>query len=268
MKMSLRTAAFFLLITMLSCRSEFEKIRTSGDATVMFEEANKLFELKEYRKAITLYELIIPAYRGKREAEDLYYKFADAHFKSGRYILSSHYFKTFADTYVNSPIREDALYNSAFSYYRISPKHKLEQSNTEKAIEAFQMFANTFPDSEKVVDCNKYIDELRSKLEQKAFDSGKLYYHLLNYSSAIQTLENMLKDYPGSPQEEETRYLIARSSYDWAENSIFLRQNERYHKTIERCESYEKKHPNGEYKEVIAEYKNKSQQAIKQLEND
>ena len=267
MKFSVSALAFVAILGMFSCRSEFERVRTSGDAEKIYEEGNKLFELGDYRKAIILYEMVIPAYRGKREAEELAYRFADAHFKSRRYILSSHYFKTFADTYTNSPKRQDALYNSAFSYYRISPKFKLEQSNTIKAIEAFQLFANTYPDSDNVETCNAIIDELRGKLEEKAYDEGRLYYNMKSYSSAIRSLENLLKDFPGGVFQEEARYLIAKASYDWAQNSIYLRQEERFHETIDRCDLYIKRHEDSERAEEIIKFKNNCLTALKQLTN-
>ena len=260
---------FLLLILLFSsgCRSEFEKIRISGDAEKMFNEANSLYEKEEYRKAITLYEMIIPAYRGKAEAEDIAYHFAMANYLNGSYTLSGHYFKSFADTFTASPRREEAMYLSAYSNYRLSPRHQLDQDASQKAIDAFQLFVNTFPTSERIEKCNTYIDELRKKMETKIFESGKLYYHTRNYSSAIQTLENMLKDYPESQRTEEARFLIVKSSYDWANNSIFARQEERYQKTVEKCNAYLKKHvDSGRYAEVM-DLKDKCQKELNSIQN-
>lgn len=257
----------FMAILMMACKSDFERVRTSGDAAQMAVTAKELYANGDYNKAIILYELIIPAYRGKSEAETLNYEFADAHFKNSNFILSSHYFKTFADTYTSSPKREEALFLSALSEYKQSPRYKLDQSNSSKAIDAFQLFVNSYPNSDKVKDSNKYMDELRKKMEIKAFENGKLYYHLRNYSSAIQSLQNMLKDYPESEQAEEALYLIAKASKEWSDNSYFVFQQERYNETIKRCELFMKKYPRSEYAENINNYKQKCQEALNKFKN-
>lgn len=267
MNMRIFYFSIVILIGLASCKSDFERIRTSNDVELMFKQADAYVEEEEYNKAILLYEMIIPAYRGKTEAEELNYKFADTHFKNGNYILSSHYFKTFADTYTSSPKREEALYLTAYSEFRQSPFTELDQGSSKAAIEAFQLFVNTYPDSDRVKDSNKYMDDLRAKLEEKAFSAGMLYYNLKNYSSAIQTFENMLKDYPGSDLSEEALYLIAKASHEWADKSIFTRQEERFNKTVKRCDLYLKKYPESENSERIVNYKNKCLEAINSFKN-
>ena len=233
----------------------------------MYSTADTLALNGEYTKAILLYELIIPAYRGKVEAEQINYKFADAHFKNRNYILSSHYFKTFADTYTTSPLREEALYLSALSEYYQAPKYKLDQTNSTAAMEAFQLFVNSYPDSDKIGEVNNYVDELRRKLEQKAFEAGKLYYNLRNYNSAIQTLSNMIKDYPGSQYTEEALFLKVKSYYEWADRSIYTRQIERFTETLDQCQIFSKKYPESEYSVEVDNYVIKCQEALNRFEN-
>lgn len=267
--MTTKVISFVIAVIILStsCRSDFELLRTSGDSAKMYEAANKFFAEKEYTKAITLYEMVIPSYRGKAEAEEISYKFAHAHYLNRSYVLSSHYFKSFADTYTTSTRKEEALHLSAISYYKLSPRYNLDQTDSQKAIDAFQLFINTYPDSELIDECNEYIDQLRLKMEMKEFESGKLYYNTRSYSSAIQSLENMLKDYPDSNRSEEARYIIAKASLDWANNSIYTKKEERYKKTVERCNSYLKKHPSSSRLQEITEFKTKSQQELNNIQN-
>jgi outer membrane protein assembly factor BamD len=77
------------------------------------------------------------------------------------------------------------------------------------------------------------IMELRSKLEQKAFDNAKMYYQMENYKSATVALENMLREFPESPHKEEIEFLIIKSSYLLAVNSIDTKKEERFNATIE-----------------------------------
>lgn len=233
----------------------------------MLITADSLFNKGDYSKAATLYELIVPSYRGKREAEHIAFRIASTHYNKGSYVLSSHYFKQFADNYSGSDLKEDALYQSAISYYRLSPRHQLDQTDSEKAIDAFQQFANTYPNSDKVEEANEYIDQLRKKAEVKAFNSGKLYYHTRDYSSAIRALENLLKDYPGSEYAEESRYILIQANKDWAERSIFTKKEERYLDAVEHCEAYLKRHGRASRAEEVASTKEKCKNEILNLQN-
>ena len=91
------------LIVLSACKTEFEKIRTSGDPKLLLDKANEYFEVGDYQKAQTLYELILPVYRGKRELEDIYYIYAYTFYILGSYILESYYFDNFSSTFCNSP---------------------------------------------------------------------------------------------------------------------------------------------------------------------
>ena len=68
-------SAFALLS--FGCKSEFEKIRASGDTDRIYTKAFEYYEQEEYLRAQTLLELIIPAYRGKPELEKIYFAYAD-----------------------------------------------------------------------------------------------------------------------------------------------------------------------------------------------
>jgi outer membrane protein assembly factor BamD len=265
----MRAFAVIALLTLIStsCRTDFERIRTSGAPEKILVAADEYFEAGDYDKSNTLYELIIPSFRGRSEAEHIAYNFAHGHYLNGSHILSAHYFKSFADTYTSSPRKEQAMYLSALSHYKQSPRFKLDQTDSAKAIEAFQIFVNAYPESDKVGECNDYIDQLRRKMEHKAFDSGKLYYHTRNYSSAIQSLENMLKDYPDSQYDEQARYIIVKASMDWASNSIYSKKEERYRKTVDRCAAYLKKHSADTHSEEVVSIKEKCTTELNNIQN-
>ncbi len=268
-KSILPTLLLLLIITTLSigCRSSFERIRTSNDPELMLTTADTMFARGDYGRAATLYELIVPAYRGKKEAEHIAYRIASTHYNKGSYTLSSHYFKQFADTYTTSESKEDALYRSAISYYRLSPRHQLDQTDSDKAIEAFQQFINAYPNSDKIDECNEFIDQLRKKAELKAFNSGKLYYNTRDYSSSIRALENLLKDYPGTEYAEESRYILIKANQEWAEKSIYTKKEERYRAAVEQCDAYIKRHSTSDRVEEVASTREKCNTEILNIQN-
>jgi outer membrane protein assembly factor BamD len=269
MKKRLVQILSLLVIALLafSCKSEYEKIRGSGDTDKMYTKAFEYYEQGEYLRAQTLLELIIPAYRGKPELEKIYYTYADTYYKLGKFIMANYYFKNFSTTFPNSAQREDADFMAAFSNYQMSPGFRLEQTYTEKAIDDLQLFANTYPNSPRLKEANRLIDEMRLKLEQKAYDEAMLYYNMRQYQAATTTFENLLKDFPETNNAEQVRYHMAKAYYLLAENSVFEKQEERYKQTVVYANDYLSKYKgNDNYSEVKSFYNN-SVKKLKSITN-
>ena len=161
----------FLLLLLGGCKSEFEKIRASGDTELIHKKAFELYEQEEYLRAQTLFELIIPAYRGRPELEKIYFTYAYTYYYLNKFILSNYYFKTFAATFPTSSYKEEAEFMSAYSHYQLSPIYRLEQSYSEKAIDGFQLFVNTYPESERVKEANRFVK--RWEDEKLAIENGR-----------------------------------------------------------------------------------------------
>ena len=256
------------IIGFSSCKSSFEEVRASNDPVRILAEANKLFEAENYIKAQTLYDLVIPFYRGKEEAEDIFYKYSYTYYHTKQYILASHYFSNYAKTFYNSPHKEEASFLAAYSNYLMSPNHKLDQTPTADAIEQLQVFINTYPNSPRVDECNDLMDEMRAKLEEKAYETGKLYYQLGNFQSAAVSFENVLKDFPESNKKEDIRFFIVESNYRLARNSIYEKMKLRLEKTIELADKFENKYPDSDRLSDIAEIKSFCNNEIKDSSND
>jgi len=257
----------FSILLMFSCKSEFERIRTSNDPVKILQKADQLYEEESWLKAQTLYDIVIPYYRGKVEAEDLFYKYAYTYYNMRDYILSAHYFQSFANSFVNSAKREEAAFMSSYSEYQMSPIAALDQTYTEKAIESLQLFINTYPNSERIETCNKLIDELRLKLEEKAYQQGILYYNIKQYVSAVTSFENMLKDFPETKKAEELRYMIVKASYEYAKNSIYEKREERLEETLAHYNVFKKKYPRSKYSKKAREIKKETEKSLKSLED-
>jgi outer membrane protein assembly factor BamD len=154
---------------------------------------------------------------------------------------------------------------SAYSYYQLSPSFRLDQEPSVKAINAFQDFANKYPSSERVSQCNELIDELRVKLEEKAFAQGMLYFELGQYEAAVTSFQNMLSEYPESSRAEYVRFLILKSSFQYAANSVYDKRAERYEEAAQRYTEYIARHPEGVYVNEALEIHQQIESATKNL---
>ncbi len=257
---------FFLLLA--SCKTEFEKLRASGDVKTLTTKAFEYYEQEEYNKAQILFESILGSIRGKTESEKAYFYYAYTQYHQQKYILASFYFKDFSSKFLNSEFREEAEFMTAFSHYKLSPSHRLDQTYSEKSIEGFQLFVNTYPNSTRVEECNKLIDNLRKKQEIKAYAEGELYFNLKNYESAVKSFENLLKDFPETTDSEKVRYMIIRSFYLYAENSFVSKQPERFKEVVDRMEEFNDKYPKSRFSKEITTISKNTNKIIKELRNE
>ena len=144
---SLAILSFILLVTIVftGCKSKFEKLRLSTDVAKKYQEAIRLYNKKDYSKALILFEDLTQRYRGRTEAEDLSYYYAYTNYKLNDFLSARYHFKNFAETYPSSAKAEECRFLVAYCFYLDSPNYSLDQDNTYKAIEALQFFINLYP---------------------------------------------------------------------------------------------------------------------------
>ena len=251
------TRYFFLVlisIITLSCANKFRKLEKSDDWKVKYQGALAYYGKEDYSRASILFEQILPIVRGLPEGEDVQFKLAYCNFYMGTFLLSSHYFKTFFETYARSEQVGEAQYMYAYSLYADSPIYNLDQTSSYEAIDAMQSFLNKYPNSEFREEATKVIDEMQGKLEHKAYEKAKQYLKLRVYKSAIVAFENYRKDFPDSKYNEEIFYLKIEAHFLLAEQSLRSAQKERYQKVKELHEYFIDKYPGSKYLKTAEKY--------------
>ncbi|KQR68073.1 outer membrane protein assembly factor BamD [Pedobacter sp. Leaf176] len=245
---------FVAAIGMAGCKSRFEKLRASNDVAKKYQEGIRLYNSRNYSKALILFEDLSQKYRGREQAEGLNFYYANTLYKLQDYTTARYQFKSFADTYPASKDAEEARYMAAYCYYLESPVFSLDQENTYKAIDALQLFINLYPTSERAVAAAKYIAVLRGKLEDKVFENAKMYLttgpsNADNYRAAVIALRNAQRDYPDIKYAEEMDFLMIRSQYMYAKNSIPIRQEDRYNEASDLFSEFMEKYPDSKFKD-------------------
>ena len=211
---------------MSSC-SEYQKAVKTEDAEIKAKVGSKMYERKKYMKAIRLFEPIAATYRGRPDAETMYYQFAQSYYKTKQYYLAGYQFESFAAGYPKSPHVEEASYLGAKCYALLSPVYTLDQTDTFKAIDKLQAFIDKYPESQHFAEANTTVKALREKIEKKVFENAKQYNKIADYKSALVALENFISDYPGTPYKEEALFYRFDSAYKLAKNSVPAKMEER-----------------------------------------
>ena len=92
--------------------------------------------------------------------------------------------------------------------------------------------------------------------------TAKLYFKLGEYQSATITIKNCLKEYPDSRHREELMYMIVKSNFLLAENSIESKRAERYQNTVTEYYSFIDEYPESQY---VLEIENMYKQSVDKI---
>ncbi len=213
-------------IVFISC-TEYQKALKSVEPGVKFEEGMKQYELGNYTNAIRLFDEIAPAYRGKPQAEKMFFLLSQAYFKSEQYYLAGYQFESFVSGYPKSEKVEEAYYLGAKSFAMLSPTFSLDQTDTYKAIAKLQDFIDRYPNSQYSGDANVSLKILTDKLEKKVYENAKLYYTIGDYKAAIVALDGFSSDYPGTKFKNDALFYKLDSCYELAIKSVPSKKEER-----------------------------------------
>lgn len=246
-----------------SCAESYQKVLKSTDFNYKLTKANEYYGKEDYAKAIPLYEELIPVFKGTKNIDEIYFKYAMCHYNEGNFLIAGFHFKNISDNYGLSPFAEECLYMTAQCDYEMSAEVPLDQTYTEKAIQSFQLYINSYPNTTKLEDCNLKIDQMRRKLELKALAAAELYLRTRHYKAAAVSFGNILVDYPDTKDAEKISYSIVKSYLLYAENSILQKQKERYEVVVASYNAFVRRFPNSVY---LNDAKKHNDEAIKKIE--
>jgi len=264
---TIRFAVLILSVTVTVSCSKFSKIQKSTDMEAKYNAAVAYYEKKNYYQALQLFEELVTVFRGTVKAEDTYYYYCMCYYRTGEYAMAAYHFNNFNQTFPASDRAEDALYYNAYCYYLDSPASTLDQTNTLDAIRQFQLFINRYPKSSRVEEANRLIDELRQKIELKEFNNAKLYFKKEQYKAAVVAFQNVIKYYPSSVYKEECLFLILKSSFEYARQSVDARKAERYKIAIENYFKLLEAFPDSKYLKEAEKILLDSRQLLKKYES-
>ncbi len=226
---------------------KFNKLVKSGDMEAKYAGAVKYFNKEEYSKALTLFEELMSVFKGTARAEEVHYYYAYCSYNLQDYIVAGYHFRQYVKQFPNSVHVEECAYMNAFCFNLNSPEYSLDQVDTKLAIKEFQRFTNQYPKSSRIPECNKILDKLRGKLERKSYENSMLYFNMSDYKAAIVAFGNHLKDFSDSKHAEEINYLIIKSYYLLALNSIEAKKPERFKSAVDSYIKFVDNFPKGTY---------------------
>ncbi|QFQ13655.1 outer membrane protein assembly factor BamD [Pseudoprevotella muciniphila] len=240
------------IVVMTSCNS-YTKVLKSASYDQKYEMAKQYYSRGQFNRASMLLNDVIQVLKGTDRGEESLYLLGMSNLNSRDYNAAAQFFNKYYTSYPKGIYTEEARYYSGMSYYKSTPEPKLDQSQTLVAIREFQEFIDQYPNSRFRQDAQQKIFELQDKLVEKEYLNAKLYYDLgtyfmncytgNNFQACIVTSENAIREYPYTPRREDFSYLILKSKFELAQQSVESKKKERYLNAVDEYYNFKTEFP-------------------------
>jgi len=238
-----RPALLLLLVLVLAgCSGSGRATADSPEAA--FQTGKELYDRGKYDRAIEYFRLVFDFGRTNPAAADAQYYLAQSYFKTKQYLLAANEFTRFVELYRTDARVEEGEYLRAESYYRLSPPYELDQTDTNTALSYMRLYLSKYPEGEYVAEMGAKIDELRSKLARKQYETGRLYERRELHEAAGISYMGVLEKYPDSGYVDDALVGAVRSFKAYAEASVPVRRQERYQQAAEAYQQLVQLFPN------------------------
>lgn len=265
MKKTIIYISFFLVAGLISVGcSQYSKLLKSDDSELLYKSAFEYYEAGKYQKAITLFqgEKVRLRYMNTPRADTIMFYTGMSYYKMGDFDLSSTTFDEFRRTYSSSPFLEEAEFMYAMGFYYMSPPPYRDQGATSQALVTIDEYMERYPNSPKQEELMGRMVELMGKLHDKEYINAHTYYKIGNHKSAVIALKNALNKFPDTRHREELLYLIAKSGYELADNSVTSLKRDRFLDMRDYYLNYIAEFPEGKHRKELDKMDAKAREYI------
>ena len=254
--------AVLAVMSMASCKSQYELLLNTNDADAKYKAAFEYFNNKRYNKAAALYESLSALTDGTERDDTVRYYWGLSNYNFKDYYTAETNFQQFAESFPRSPFISQARFLRLDCLYRSTLRYELDQQPTYKAMSAISEYMLEFPDNENMQVCKDMLVDLGERLDRKAYEGARLYYKMEDYLAARVAFRNVLKDDAENIYREDILYYIAMASYKYASLSVPAKQKERYMSFIDDYYNFIGELPESHYRKELDVVYAKAQKAL------
>tara|TARA_B110000240_G_scaffold146467_1_gene161874 strand:+ start:9 stop:896 length:888 start_codon:yes stop_codon:yes gene_type:complete len=197
-KISLFTKLLVIILLLLNISCSTKEIKeTSVERSVdeIYNSAMDLLENKKYKKASSEFEEVERLHPYSIWATRAQLMSAYVSYKLNNYDLSISASNRYIELHPGAKDVDYAYYLIALCYYQEINDFKRDQSNTTKALDAFNKLIRRFPNSEYTRDSKLKLDLVKDHLAAREMNVGRIYQDLDNYIAAINRFKTVVDSY-------------------------------------------------------------------------
>lgn len=249
----LRILSGLVIAALLSvgCKSQYDLMLESNDVDAKYAAAFDYFNQGKYSKAASLFESLTILTNGTERDDTVQFYWGLSNYSSGLYSVAETNFQTFLDRYPRSPFADNAEFLRVDCLYKATLRYELDQVPTYTAMNAISEYVLSHPDGANADVCRHMLEDLKGRLDKKAFENARLYYKMEDYKASRVAFKNILKENADNMYREDILYYAAMSSYNYANLSIKSRQKERYLTFMDDYLNFIGEYPESDYRKEL-----------------
>ncbi len=201
----------FTLFVLSGCATQKGAVKSYRNAGEMYNDGVKMYHALHYEDAETIFSDLMERYPLSTYALDGEILLADVLYADEKYEEARVYYTDFVALHPSHSKASYALFQKGMCFFRDVLSADRDQTNTRKAIIAFEDLSKNFPDSSYNDKAVELIAFLRKRLAERELYVGRFYIKKKKYKGALARFKVILKEYPHSGVVDEALYYIVKS---------------------------------------------------------
>jgi outer membrane protein assembly factor BamD len=199
-------AALVLVLTSAGCSQR--KVPSGQD---YYTQARAYYSMGQYRGAVDNYQHLIDQYPFSPYAEEAELRIGLAYYKMGDHAQAVAALSDFQRMHPTSKNLALATYYLGMTYYDQVGKPDRDQSNTERALQQFEIIEQRFPESQFGELAHQRIVICRELLARNELYIGDFYTSRANFRASESRLAELMEKYSDTPVAPEALYKLGQS---------------------------------------------------------
>jgi outer membrane protein assembly factor BamD len=197
-----------MFTVVLSCAHKKEETKPAQE---LFTEASALAKKGKVEKAAEAFMQVRTYYPGHELARKSLLATADLYYDQETYPEALKNYEEFRLLYPTDAEAGYSLYRIAMCHYKQMTTYDRDQTETVKAIQSYEAFLKTYPNSPYSTDSTSKLKDAKKLLASHYISIGKFYLKKKNNKAACTRFQLVKRQYPDINLDENIDALISRA---------------------------------------------------------
>jgi len=215
--LTLALCCFFVISGCAAYRAPEKSYRNAAE---MYNDGVKEYQALHYEASEKIFTDLMERYPLNPIALDGEILLADVLYSDEKYEEARVYYTDFVALHPAHSKASYAMFQKGMCYFRDVLSADRDQTNTRKAIIAFEDLAKDFPGSSYDKKSRELVRFLKNRLAERELYVGRFYFKTKKYRSALSRLQVILSEYPDSAVVDEALYYIVKSYIKLGEEDL------------------------------------------------
>jgi outer membrane protein assembly factor BamD len=204
----MRRWAFVLAACLALCASACAAHQQTPTGENYYSLGQQAFATHDYRGSVVYFQKLIDQYPFSPYAEDAELKIGLSQYQLQHYPEAIASLGDFEKMHPTSKEIEIASYYLAMAHYDQIGRPDQDQSNTEQALEQFEVIERRYPETGFAALAHQQISVCREMLARHQLLIGDFYYKRANFRAAESRLAELMQKWPDTPVGDEALYQL------------------------------------------------------------